>query len=195
MKTCLIIGKPNAGKTLFLLNFAEYIGLKKVKIEHTKINHKVDTKEYDLEEAKKILSSPIPYKTQCLQSIKLEIHMIKGKKEIIMMDSSGFTDGIHKDIQIRRAMAQTLEQIQNSHVIFHVFDLTDDHIEEVDEQLAKYGMTQGGYVILGNKIDLLDRKDEIIKFQRKFINHYVIPISALTKEGFREVKSYVCRRL
>ncbi|WP_129597143.1 GTPase domain-containing protein [Anaerophilus nitritogenes] len=195
MKTCLIIGKPNAGKTLFLLSFAEYIGLKKVNIEFNRINNKTYTKEYDLDEAKKILSSEIPYKTTCLQSIKLNIPMIKGKKEITMMDSSGFTDGIHKDVQIRRAMAQTLEQIQNRHVIFHLFDITDDHIEQVDEQLAKYGMTQSGYVILANKIDLLDRKDEIIKFQRKFINHYVIPISARTKEGFREVKSYVCRRL
>ncbi|TCO79778.1 GTPase [Marinisporobacter balticus] len=202
MKKCLIIGKPNAGKTLFMLNFAEYIGLTDVEIKFIQNKRNVDIKKLSIEEAKQLLSSNKPYKTTCLQSMTLEIPVLKGKKEIGIMDSSGLIDGIHQDVQVRRAMAQTLGAIEESDIILHMIDLSKinpDNIigslGEVDYQLSKYGFTKEGYVILGNKIDLLERKTPLIYLQKEFQEHYIIPISALNKNGFSEVKSFVCRRL
>ncbi|QZY56909.1 GTPase [Crassaminicella profunda] len=202
MKKCLIVGRPNAGKTLFMINFAEYVGLKHVEIKFFKRDKEIDHKKYTIEEARELLSSDIPYKTNCLQSTEIKIPVLKGKKIVSLMDSSGLIDGIHKNIQIRRAMAQTLGAITESHMILHMIDaskINDESIKntigEVDYQLVEYGRMKEGYMILANKVDLLERKTPIIQLQKEFPDHYIIPISALTKEGFGEVRSFVCRRL
>lgn len=202
MKKCLIIGKPNAGKTLFMLNFAQYIGLKHVEIKFIQRDRKTNVKNFTIEEAKQLLSSSSPYKTTCLQSIDISIPILKGKKEIEIVDSSGLIDGIHKNIQVRKAMAQTLGEINESDMILHMIDLTKidpnniaSSMGEVDYQLAQYGHTKEGYIMLGNKIDLFEKKTPIIMLQKKFPNQYIIAISALTKKGFSEVKSFVQRRL
>ncbi|QEK12172.1 GTP-binding protein HSR1 [Crassaminicella thermophila] len=202
MRNCLVIGKPNAGKTLFILNFAEYLGFKNIEIKSIKNDEKVEVKKYSTEEAKRILSSSVPYKTTCLQSIEIEIPILKGRKIIKIIDSSGLIDGIHKDVKIRRAMGQTLGALRESDIILHIIDISKlnynnviESIGEVDYQLIKYGAIKEGYAILGNKIDLLERKTPIIQLQKEFSDHYIIPISALLKRGFGEVKSYVSRRL
>ncbi|MCT4604970.1 MAG: 50S ribosome-binding GTPase [Marinisporobacter sp.] len=202
MKKCLIVGRPNAGKTLFMINFAEYVGLKNIEIKFLGRDKPLDYQKYTIEEARKILSSDIPYKTNCLQSIEIKIPVLKGKKSLRLMDSSGLIDGIHKNIQIRRAMAQTLGAITESNMILHMMDGSQideknikSSIGEVDYQLAQYGLMKEGYMILANKVDLLERKTPIIQLQKEFPDHYIIPLSARTREGFGEVRSFVCRRL
>ncbi|MCT4618745.1 MAG: 50S ribosome-binding GTPase [Marinisporobacter sp.] len=202
MKKCLIVGRPNAGKTLFMINFAEYVGLKHLEIKFLGKDKSLDYQRYTIEEAREILSSDIPYKTNCLQSIEIKIPVLKGKKTLSLMDSSGLIDGIHKNIQIRRAMAQTLGAITESNMILHMIDASQideknikNSIGEVDYQLAQYGLIKEGYMILANKVDLLERKTPIIQLQKEFPDHYIVPLSAQTREGFGEVRSFVCRRL
>ncbi|WZL74954.1 50S ribosome-binding GTPase [Clostridiaceae bacterium 35-E11] len=202
MKKCLIIGRPNAGKTLFMLNFAQYLGFKNIKIKFQSHDCEMKMEEYIIEIAKEKLSSSTPYKTTCLQSIALDFPVFKGKKTVEILDSSGLIDGIHNNIQIRRAMGQTLAAIKESDLILHIIDVSNlvmgnllEMIGKVDYELAQYGLIKEGYVILGNKIDLLENKTPIIRLQKEFPNHYIIPISALTKQGFSEVKTYVSRRL
>ncbi len=202
MKKCLIIGKPNVGKTLFVLNFLEYLGFTNIEIKHIYTSKEIHPLKYTIHNAKHILSSNSPYKTTSLQSIEINFPVIKGKKRIEMIDSSGLIDGIHKNIEIRRAMAQTLAAIKESEIILHIIDLSSLNCQnlissmgEVDYLLAQFGLTKEGYVILANKIDLLEQKAPIVQLQKEFPTHYIIPISALTKQGFSEVKAYVRRRL
>lgn len=202
MKKCLIIGRPNAGKTLFMLNFAEYLGFENIKIKFVNHDHEIQMEEYTIATAREILSSDTPYKTTCLQSIELDFPVFKGKKTVEILDSSGLIDGIHHNIRMRRAMAQTLAAIKESEMILHIIDISNlmdgnlmEMIGEVDYQLAQYGIIKEGYVILGNKIDLLESRTPIVRLQKEFPDHYIIPISALTKQGFGEVKTYVGRRL
>lgn len=202
MKKCLIVGKPNVGKTLFLIHFGEYLGLRNIKIKHMDSNGRVQQRQYTIESAKKSLSSSEPFRTESLQSIELEIPILKGKKKVEIIDSSGLIDGIHQNVIIRRGMAQTLSAMKESDIILHMIDISSygaDHLinglGKTDYQLAQYGLLKEGYVILANKMDLLENKSKIIQLQKEFPQHYVIPVSALTGQGFDEVKTYVSRRI
>ncbi|SHJ54758.1 50S ribosome-binding GTPase [Geosporobacter subterraneus DSM 17957] len=202
MKKCLIVGKPNVGKTLFMLNFAQYLHLETVNIQLIYYNGVIENKSYKITQAKELLSSVSPFKTMCLQVLEADIPMGKGKQRIQVIDSSGLTDGIHMNVEMRRAMAQTLSAIRESDIILHLFDISSlfydspDHgISKVDYQLAEFGQSKNGYVILANKIDLIPNKRPIVELQKLFPDHYVIPISAKTGLGFSEVSTFVRRRL
>lgn len=202
MKKCLIVGKPNVGKTLFMLNFAQYLHLETVNIYLIYYNGVIENKSYKITQAKELLSSVSPFKTMCLQVLEVDIPMGKGKQRIQVIDSSGLTDGIHMNVEMRKAMAQTLSAIQESNIILHLFDISSlfydssDHgISKVDYQLAEFGHSKNGYVILANKIDLIPNKRPIVELQKLFPDHYVIPISAKTGLGFSEVSTFVRRRL
>ncbi|MEW9123224.1 MAG: GTPase [Thermotaleaceae bacterium] len=202
MKRCLVVGKPNVGKTLFILNFAQYLHMKTINIKSVYPNGCIENKTYTIEEGRALLSSINPYKTLCLQILEMDIPVGKGRETFEIIDSSGLTDGIHKNLDIRRAMAQTLSVIQKSDIILHLFDISslyydDAHnaIGKVDYQLSEFGASREGYGILANKTDLIPNNATVVQLQKEFPQHHVIPISAMTKAGFSEVKTFVCRRL
>ncbi len=202
MKKCLIIGKPNVGKTLFLINFAEYLGYRNIALtkknsQNTPVNRTLSTKE-----AREVLSSKNPYMTNSLQSVNLNIPLLKGVQELEFIDTSGIIDGVHNNVVIRKSMAETLSLITQCDILIHMIDITTfnqsisiNSEENVDIQLIRYGEAKGGYLMLANKMDLLQKKTELVKIQRAFPNIYIIPVSALTKQGFSEVKAYVSRRI
>lgn len=197
MRKFLIIGKPNGGKTLFMLNFSQYLGYKDIIIQFSYADGKVSSGQYNIEYAKGLLCSNADYKTTILQSVTLDFPWFGRNKSLNMVDTSGLSEGIHKDIVIRRAMVQTLGAIIESPVLFHVIDVSDfKHSNgKIDVQLYKLGMLKDGYVILANKIDLFDGIGPIVDLQKQFPDVAVIPISAWTKKGFGELKSYVRHKL
>jgi len=202
MKRCLIIGKPNVGKTLFLINFSEYLGYKNVELKKVAYDGSTSSKVFSIKDAKIALSSGTAFKTHSLQSLQIDIPSIKGKKTFEFFDSSGIIDGIHGNFHFRKAMAQTLSLIAECDILLHIIDISAleqknsiSGMGEVDFQLAKYGQNKGNYLMLANKIDLLERRTLLIQLQKDYPDIYIIPISALTKQGFNEVKSYVSRRL
>src|SRR5690606_27206382 len=106
----------------------------------------------------------------------------------------------HEDASVRRAMAQTLGAVRDAHLILHVVDAAKaagggvvQAIGDVDYQVAHFSQIRDGYLILANKIDLpgAQRGAELIR--REFSQHAVVPVSALTRQGFREVKRFVWR--
>ena len=202
MKKCLIVGKPNVGKTLFMLNFAQFLHMETVNIQLIYPNGVIENTSYSIPRAKELLSSVSPYKTICLQVLEADVPMGKGKQRIQVIDSSGLTDGIHMNVDTRRAMAQTLSAIRESDIILHIFDISSlfyDHpsygISKVDYQLAEFGRIKNDYIILANKVDLIPNKGPVVQLQKQFPDHNVIPISAKTGTGFGEVRAFVRRRL
>ncbi|RKD34513.1 GTPase [Thermohalobacter berrensis] len=198
MKKAIIIGRTNVGKTTFMINFADYIGLSKILIKSKYPDGKILNKEFSLHIARKNLISNKAYKTTCLQSISLEIPVYKGSKKVEIIDSSGLCDGIHPNMQIRKSIVQTLENIQNSSILIHIIDLSqsikdrpEELISEIDRQIIKYGSTRTGYVLLANKIDIKETKEAVDYLKENFSNVLIIPISALYKKGFNEVKKFV----
>lgn len=202
MKRCLIIGRPNAGKTLFALHFAEYLGVSVAHIAFAEAGGRRWEAAYPLPEATTSLTSSTPHHTRQLQSIALELPAGKGTKRFELVDTSGLVDGIHPDAAIRRAMAQTLAAVRDAAVILHVVDAAAlgrsggvDAIGEVDFQVAQFAQMRGGYLLLANKMDLAGADEGLARLRCEFVGHHIAPISALHKQGFDEVKAFVRRHV
>ncbi|NLN17446.1 MAG: GTP-binding protein HSR1 [Firmicutes bacterium] len=201
MKRCIIIGKPNAGKTLFTLNFAAYLGTTPLHVAFRQDNT-TNWKTYRLDEAVQQLTSSKPHHTLGLQELIVTLPARKGAKRIQLIDTCGLVEGIPAEQDIRRAMAATLAAVRDAHLILHIIDAsrvkaagTVEALGEVDYQVAQFGQLRDGYLILANKIDLPEAKEGLDIIAREFAAHQVIPISALYQQGFKAVKQFVQRHI
>lgn len=200
MKRCIVIGKTNVGKTLFALQFAAYLGLDRLEITFEEPGGKTLRSLLSVGEAIRQLSSDEPHETRCLQSIRLELPVGKGVKRFDIVDTSGLVDGVHGDAKVRQAMAQTLSAVRDADLILHLVDAARagdggvlKAVGDVDYQVAQFAQMREAYAILANKIDLPHAEAGVEKLRREFAGHVIIPISALHRQGFREVKRFVWR--
>ncbi len=194
MKHCLVIGKPNSGKTLFLLNLAEYLGYKEIEFDVERADGSRWQRQYTLMEARMTLVGPTPHVTQALYATTVILRKGKMTVEVRLTDSTGFCEGIHKDASVRQAMAQTLRQLRQRSMILHMIDGVDaacGGVSKIDEQLVRYVTGCSGYAILVNKMDLLRASEGLLNVRNRFPHHMVIPVSALKRTGFGEVRSFV----
>lgn len=202
MKKCIIIGKTNVGKTLFTINFANYLGAKKIEFVFDFHDRGQMVKKYSIEKAIEELTCISPHKTLCLQKIYINIPVGKGKKQLEVIDTSGLIDGIHKEESVRKAISHTLAVIRHSHLILHMVDalavLKKDSISslgEVDYQIAQFCQLKPGYAILANKMDLPFSDTGFKNLKEEFPGNLIIPISAKHQQGFKEVIRFVKRNL
>lgn len=199
---CVIIGKTNVGKTLFVINFAEYLGCKILKVESVYPDGRQFERLFSIKEATLKLTDSNPHKTKCLHKINVTIPVGKKKKRVLIIDSCGLIEGIHPEEEIRKAISQTLALVRDSKIILHMIDAsavekkgTLNSLGEVDYQIAQFAQLRSGYAILANKMDLLESKNGLNKLKGEFPANYIIPISALYKRGFKEVKDFVVRNV
>jgi 50S ribosomal subunit-associated GTPase HflX len=198
VKEGLVVGKVGVGKTLFVLNFASYLGQSYADITMEYPSGQIKTKQYNISSAKRQLVGADPHTTRALQSMVIELPVTKGVRRCLITDSSGLIDHIHPDIGIRQAIAQTLSAIREADLIIHVVDSSQvgmhgapSALGEVDYQVAQFAQMRGGYVILANKMDLPDADRGLKRLREELPGHKIIPVSALNKRGFKEVATFV----
>jgi 50S ribosomal subunit-associated GTPase HflX len=198
VKEGLVVGKVGVGKTLFVLNFASYLGQSYADITMEYPSGQIKTKQYNISSAKRQLVGADPHTTRALQSMVIELPVTKGVRRCLITDSSGLIDHIHPDIGIRQAIAQTLSAIREADLIIHVVDSSQvgmhgapSALGEVDYQAAQFAQMRGGYVILANKMDLPDADRGLKRLREELPGHKIIPVSALNKRGFKEVATFV----
>lgn len=187
---------------MFLINFAEYLGIKYIDLKFINFTGTCKNRRLDCKKARAFLVSNKYHETRCIQSIILNIPLGKGKKKIELIDTTGLIDNIHPNIDIRKAISQTLAMIRGSDVILHILDASvisnkdiPKAIGEVDYQIAQFAQLKSGYAILANKIDLPGAKLGVKTIKDEFKGNLVIPISALHKKGFQEVKTFVAHNI
>lgn len=200
MKQCLIIGKANVGKTLFLINFAEFLGARSLRLSMERSDGSLSEGAFSLTEARKALVDAVPHKTLGLQTLTLSLPIGKNVRRVQLTDSPGLSEDIHEAEEVRRSMAQTLRHLRLAGMVLHVVDAAQvgeagsvEAAGEVDLQIANYAPHRGPYAILANKMDLPLAKPGLQAIQRAFRGHLIIPVSALEKNGLREVRSFVWR--
>ncbi|MBX5436783.1 MAG: 50S ribosome-binding GTPase [Alicyclobacillaceae bacterium] len=213
MKRSLIIGRANVGKTLFCINFARYMGIRELRWLVERADGVTEQRRMSLAQAAAELPDAVAHHTRALQSILLEVPRGKSNRPLWLTDTTGLMDGIHPEPAIREAMAQTLKTMLEAHLILHMVDAdavgraaAGVHTPEpgadmgahsawtdLDAQLAAYGLTQTGYLMLANKMDLPHAKDGLRLLRKHVPKHRLVPVSALAGTGFREVKQHVWR--
>jgi GTPase SAR1 family protein len=197
MNQCLIVGQTNVGKTLFCVNFAEYLGASRLEIAFSDSSGGVVKKKYDPVTARSELAGLGTHKTRCLQSFVVGLPYGKGVKRLQLTDTAGLVDGIHGDPAIRESIAQTIAAIRETPYVLHIVDLTrvavSGALDELDRQIYRLGSHKNGYVLLANKMDLPAAKDGLYRLRKTLRGSRLIPVSALYRQGFREVKEYVWR--
>lgn len=198
MKTIILIGQTNIGKTLFLINFAAYLGMKNIQISFQSRKQGSYHKQLSLSEAKSLLVSNRHHQTKDLQSTVLTLPWGKGERKFELIDTAGLIDGIHHEEEIRQAMAQTLACIRKADIILHMIDTTRvsqkdvlEGIGEIDFQVAQFGQLKSKYIILANKNDLPEAKGGLEKITSEFPGNRIIKLSAMDQTGFKEVKEFV----
>lgn len=200
MTNCLVVGRPNVGKTMFCVNFAEFLGLQRLEVYYQLPDGTTRQRKFDMLSARHELSGLGQHKTRSLQSIQLDLPGGKGTRKFKLTDSTGLTDGIHPERDLRESMAQTLGEMQQSNCILHMVDVGEvvktgglRGLGELDFQIAELGSFKEGYALLANKSDLPEAQKGLRMLQEEMGERRVFPISALYRQGFREVKEYVWR--
>lgn len=201
MKTYLIVGQTNVGKTAFALTFAETLGLDKVEVTFAYPDGFSTKQSYSLAQARQELIGPAPHKTRCLQSMSLQIPQGKGRRVIKLVDSTGLMEGIHREAEIRRSLVQTLQEMQKTDYLLHVIDAAaigkapDDRavFTELERQIAAFSQNRGTYLLIANKMDAESARAGLLRIKLHLPNHKVLPVSAQSKAGFREVRDVIAR--
>jgi predicted GTPase len=203
MTKTLILGRSNVGKTLFMMNFANYIGLSTFKVLIELPGGGRLAKEYTLSKATGELVSPEPHTTLALQSLIVDIPAGKGKKTIEIIDTTGLSEGLTNSKEVRFGMAQTIGAIERARVILHMVDASKAGAKEspqapgpVDDEIYKLaGVRRVAYVLLANKMDLPEAREGLIILKERFGKAPIIPISALKCWGFKEVRAFLLRNI
>ncbi len=184
MRHCVIVGQPNTGKTLFLLQFAAYLGLSVLDVRRLEPEGR----------------GTGTHRTRRLQSVEVRFPLRKSLRAVRLTDTPGLTDDVHPEAEVRRAMAAALQAFREAGLVLHMLDAARAGelgaaaaIGRIDRQIAAYASLRGPYAVLANKIDLPLARDGAEVIAREFPGRRVIPISALERLGFREVKAFVWR--
>lgn len=201
MKHCLIVGKPNVGKTSFFLNFASYLGVYTCKLTFRDNRGEIIQKEYLIDIAKKNLISSSPFKTMDIIEINLSVPVYKGMQSFVLLDSSGLIDGTSDSHDIRSSMTATIKALQNTDMVLHMMDASSifskeiNSISLIDDQINKYCRCKSLYCILASKMDKEESERGYQLLKNKYPTSYIIPVSSVSERGFKEVKFFVGRNL
>lgn len=197
----LVIGKPNTGKTLLLLNLAQYLGMREICIDVGDLDGALKTKRISLDRARRDLVSLYTPKTTQLQTMTWEMAIGRQRNALVVTDSPGILEGIHPDADYRRQLALTLERATRVMAVFHVVDASATGTRRpeapgtFDVALAEWAASQPGYLLVANKVDKPGGLEGLRLLRERFPGTPLVPASAVTRRGFRELKGWIVRVL
>lgn len=200
MKRLLIIGRPGAGKTLFMINFAAYTGQKTLRLVVERPDYRVESVILAPEEARNRLVGQTGHFTRSVQSLVLDLRRGKAKVQVELEDTPGLDLGISPDAEVRKAMAQTIRKMRGADLVIHMIDAVqlsvsapDAGSPSIDMEIARFALTRGGYIILVNKMDLPGARAGLEKARALFPGQLMVGVSALTGLNFKQVARVVGR--
>lgn len=118
-------------------------------------------------------------------------------KTFVVADLPGLIEGAHEGIGLGDKF---LKHAMRTKIIAHVIDMSGSEgrnpIEDykiIKNELSLYDekLKNKPYIIIANKIDLDESKNNLEKFKKEFKEEKIFPISALEKEGLQELIDYL----
>lgn len=114
-------------------------------------------------------------------------------RSFVMADLPGIIEGASQGAGLG---LQFLRHIERCRVIVHVIDMAgvdgrnpyEDYLK-INEELKSYKMNLSlrPQIVVANKMDMTEAKDNLVKFKEKLPNLDILEISALTKENLNEL--------
>lgn len=115
-------------------------------------------------------------------------------RSFVMADLPGLIEGAHQGVGLGH---QFLRHIERTRVIVHVIDMSglegrdpyEDYLT-INAELKEYNLrlTERPQIIVANKMDMPDAEENLDEFKKKIEDDVqVFPISAITREGVREL--------
>lgn len=115
-------------------------------------------------------------------------------RSFVMADLPGLIEGAHAGVGLGH---QFLRHIERTRVIIHVVDIAGtegrdpvDDYRKINDELAQYHMrlTERPQIVVANKMDMPNVAEQLQRFKEEVGENVVVhPISAITKEGVREL--------
>ena len=123
-------------------------------------------------------------------------------RSFVMADLPGLIEGAHQGIGLGH---QFLRHIERTRVIVHVIDMSglegrdpyEDYLT-INQELSEYNLrlTERPQIIVANKMDMPQAAENLEAFKEKLTDDYpVFPVSAVTREGLRELLFEVANQL
>ncbi|MGN7306195.1 GTPase ObgE [Bacillus subtilis] len=123
-------------------------------------------------------------------------------RSFVMADLPGLIEGAHQGVGLGH---QFLRHIERTRVIVHVIDMSglegrdpyEDYLT-INQELSEYNLrlTERPQIIVANKMDMPQAAENLEAFKEKLMDDYpVFPISAVTREGLRELLFEVANQL
>ncbi|MGQ5206366.1 GTPase ObgE [Bacillus subtilis] len=123
-------------------------------------------------------------------------------RSFVMADLPGLIEGAHQGVGLGH---QFLRHIERTRVIVHVIDMSglegrdpyEDYLT-INQELSEYNLrlTERPQIIVANKMDMPEAAENLEAFKEKLTDDFpVFPISAVTREGLRELLFEVANQL
>ncbi|MFT4399881.1 GTPase ObgE [Bacillus sp. SW14] len=123
-------------------------------------------------------------------------------RSFVIADLPGLIEGAHQGVGLGH---QFLRHIERTRVIVHVIDMSglegrdpyEDYVT-INQELSEYNLrlTERPQIIVANKMDMPQAAENLEAFKEKLTDDYpVFPISAVTREGLRELLFEVANQL
>lgn len=130
-------------------------------------------------------------------SPNLGVVRARNGKTFVMADLPGLIEGAHEGVGLGDKF---LRHAMRTKVIAHVLDMGGsegrnplEDYEIIKNELSLYDETLKNkpYIIIANKIDLENAKDNLARFKEKYPDENIFEISALNKEGLNDLIDYL----
>lgn len=161
MRECLIVGRPNVGKTLLSLRLVEQVGERTPFLVHELPAGDRVQRRWSLPDAHRLLVASSAHTTLGVQTWSLAV-ATRGMRALILHDSTGLSDDGGVDAMVRKGMARTLERMVACDAIIHVVEAplaaSQTELEGVDALIRSFATARAiPRLQVLNKADLLPR--------------------------------------
>ncbi|MHB1684794.1 MAG: GTPase domain-containing protein [Bacilli bacterium] len=196
MRQCLVIGRPNVGKTLLCLRLAQACGLKWAFIMHELPDGAVRERVLTIREAMAILVSATRYTTVGIQTVGVGMSASIGQR-MVLHDSTGLCEDSHDDELIRKGMARTLTLMVQSEQIIHVVDATaldKGVLSAIDNLILDVSRARNvHYTLVFNKIDAPGAIRQTELYRKNDRRARPVAVSALHGQGIDDMQRVLSR--
>ena len=130
-------------------------------------------------------------------SPNLGVVRARNGKTFVMADLPGLIEGAHEGVGLGDKF---LRHAMRTKVIAHVLDMGGsegrnplEDYEIIKNELSLYdeALKNKPYIIIANKMDLENAKDNLARFKEKYPDEKIFEISALNKEGLNDLIDYL----